>query len=125
VLFFDADGLVMRGMNALFALPPVPLAAPRAWWMEQPLMSAQLMLVEPSAARLGEMMEQARRTGAAVLFLRLHGAVHVALLARPLLLEQWHVAILQGPCCWSSVHVTIYCKTPSASAVHVALQDFC
>lgn len=69
MLFFDSDGLVMRGMNSLFALPPAPVAMPRAWWMAQPLMSAQLMLVEPSEARLGDLMAQAWRTG-----VLLHGA---------------------------------------------------
>lgn len=63
VIFFDTDGLVMKSMNELFLLPPAPVAMPRAYWLEQPYMSAQITVIQPDAERVAEMLDQARQTG--------------------------------------------------------------
>ena len=36
-------------MDELFLLPPSPVAMPRAYWLDQPFLSSQLVLVEPSS----------------------------------------------------------------------------
>jgi hypothetical protein len=35
-------------MDELFLLPPTPVAMPRAYWLAQPFLSSQLVLIEPS-----------------------------------------------------------------------------
>jgi hypothetical protein len=37
-------------MDEFFLLPPSTVAMPRAYWLKQPTLSSQLMLIEPSAA---------------------------------------------------------------------------
>ncbi len=63
IIYFDADGLVMKNMNHLFSLPPTPIAMPRAYWLDQPFFSDQIAVIEPSEERLEELLAQARRTG--------------------------------------------------------------
>jgi hypothetical protein len=36
-------------MDELFLLPPSPVVMPRAYWLDQPFFSSQLVLIEPSA----------------------------------------------------------------------------
>ncbi|KAL8811934.1 MAG: hypothetical protein Q9200_001402 [Gallowayella weberi] len=50
VLHLDSDATVLQTMDELFLLPPVPLAMPRAYWMNASdrVMSSQLLLIKPS-----------------------------------------------------------------------------
>ena len=63
LIYFDADGLVMRSMDHLFSLPSAPVAMPRAYWLTQPAMCNALAVVEPSAQRLEELLRQAETAG--------------------------------------------------------------
>src|SRR2546423_991699 len=36
-------------MDELFLLPPCPVAIPRAYWLDKPYLSSQLVLIQPSA----------------------------------------------------------------------------
>ncbi|CAK0732461.1 hypothetical protein CVIRNUC_000134 [Coccomyxa viridis] len=63
LIYFDADGLVMRSMDHLFSLPSAPVAMPRAYWLSQPAMCNALAVIEPSAQRLGELLHQAETAG--------------------------------------------------------------
>lgn len=47
----DSDSTILQNMDELFLLPPAPVAMPRAYWLwpDQPVLSSQLMLVQPSA----------------------------------------------------------------------------
>lgn len=49
-------------MDELFLLPPSPVAMPRAYWLDQPFLSSQLVLIEPSTeefTRVKEAIDQA------------------------------------------------------------------
>lgn len=50
VLSLDSDSTVLQTMDELFLLPPVPLALPRAYWLnfDDRVMSSQLLLIQPS-----------------------------------------------------------------------------
>ncbi|TAQ88022.1 hypothetical protein B7494_g3637 [Chlorociboria aeruginascens] len=48
VLSLDSDSTVLQPMDELFLLPPAPVAMPRAYWLEEPYLSSQLVLIEPS-----------------------------------------------------------------------------
>ncbi|KAH8812977.1 glycosyltransferase family 8 protein [Xylogone sp. PMI_703] len=50
VLSLDSDSTVLQPMDELFLLPPVPVAMPRAYWMDQPFLSSQMILIQPSVA---------------------------------------------------------------------------
>ena len=63
LIFFDADGLVMRSLDHLFHLPSAPVAMPRAYWLNQPFMCDALVVVEPSDQRLEELLHQAESAG--------------------------------------------------------------
>ena len=63
IIYFDADGLVMKNMDHLFSLPPTPIAMPRAYWLDQPFFSDHITVIEPSERRLEELLAQARKTG--------------------------------------------------------------
>ena len=65
LIYFDADGLVMRSMDHLFNLPSAPVAMPRAYWLSQPRMCNALAVIEPSAQRLEDLLHQAETAGAA------------------------------------------------------------
>jgi hypothetical protein len=50
-------------MDELFLLPPCPVAMPRAYWLEQPFLSSQIVLIQPSAdefARVKEAIDTAK-----------------------------------------------------------------
>lgn len=49
VLSLDSDSTVLQHMDELFLLPPAPVAMPRAYWLSQPHLSSQLVLIQPSA----------------------------------------------------------------------------
>lgn len=63
LIYFDVDGLVLKNMNHLFALPSAPVAMPRAHWLPQPYMSDQLAVIEPSARALDDVLHQAATFG--------------------------------------------------------------
>ncbi|CAE7208334.1 hypothetical protein PTNB73_07604 [Pyrenophora teres f. teres] len=48
VMSLDSDAILRENMDELFMLPSSPVAMPRAYWLDQPFMSSQLVLVEPS-----------------------------------------------------------------------------
>lgn len=48
VMSLDSDATVRKHMDELFLLPSSPVAMPRAYWLDQPFLSSQLVLVEPS-----------------------------------------------------------------------------
>ncbi|KAL8980321.1 MAG: hypothetical protein Q9205_004559, partial [Flavoplaca limonia] len=50
VLHLDSDATVLQTMDELFLLPMVPLAMPRAYWLNASdrVMSSQLLLIQPS-----------------------------------------------------------------------------
>ncbi|KAK9817603.1 hypothetical protein WJX74_010575 [Apatococcus lobatus] len=62
IIYFDADGLVMRNMNHLFQLPSTPVAMPRAYWLDQPFYTDALAVIEPAADRLSELLDVASAT---------------------------------------------------------------
>jgi hypothetical protein len=50
-------------MDELFLLPPAPVAMPRAYWLNQPFLSSQLVLIQPSTyefARIEEAIQTAK-----------------------------------------------------------------
>ncbi|KAK3709073.1 hypothetical protein LTR37_011052 [Vermiconidia calcicola] len=48
VLSLDSDATVLQPMDELFLLPSAPVGMPRAYWLDQPFLSSQLVLIEPS-----------------------------------------------------------------------------
>lgn len=48
VLSLDSDSTVLQSMDELFLLPPCPVAMPRAYWLDKPYLSSQLVLIQPS-----------------------------------------------------------------------------
>lgn len=49
ILMLDSDSTLLRHMDELFFIPPAPIALPRAYWLDKPYLSSQVMLIEPSA----------------------------------------------------------------------------
>ncbi|KAL5381628.1 hypothetical protein DPSP01_007076 [Paraphaeosphaeria sporulosa] len=49
VISLDSDATVRQSMDELFLLPSSPVAMPRAYWLDQPFLSSQLIVIEPSA----------------------------------------------------------------------------
>lgn len=51
VVYLDVDSVLLKNLDGLFTLPfPESLAAPRAYWLQQPWASSMLMVVKPSLA---------------------------------------------------------------------------
>ncbi|KAF1971769.1 nucleotide-diphospho-sugar transferase [Bimuria novae-zelandiae CBS 107.79] len=48
VISLDSDAIVRQTMDELFFLPSTPVAMPRAYWLDQPFLSSQLLVIEPS-----------------------------------------------------------------------------
>ncbi|KAI0572098.1 Alpha-N-acetylglucosamine transferase [Pyrenophora tritici-repentis] len=48
VMSLDSDAIVREHMDELFLLPSSSVVMPRAYWLDQPFLSSQLVLVEPS-----------------------------------------------------------------------------
>jgi len=48
VLSLDSDSTILQHMDELFLLPPCPVAMPRAYWLDKPYLSSQLVLIQPS-----------------------------------------------------------------------------
>jgi alpha-N-acetylglucosamine transferase len=52
VLFTDADAIPLNSLDDLLSLPLTdPIAAPRAYWLQQPYWTSALLVVQPSIAR--------------------------------------------------------------------------
>ncbi|KAL7266261.1 hypothetical protein RUND412_011202, partial [Rhizina undulata] len=68
VLLLDSDSTVLKPMDELFLLPSTPLAMPRAYWLnpqagDRVQMSAQLLLIEPSAFEFSRIQKAFESTG--------------------------------------------------------------
>jgi hypothetical protein len=65
VVFADVDALPLKSLDYLFELSiPEAIAAPAAYWLDQPFWTSALIVVEPSAAswsRVSGHLEAARR----------------------------------------------------------------
>ncbi|TVY73416.1 Glucose N-acetyltransferase [Lachnellula suecica] len=48
VLSLDSDSTVLQNMDELFLLPAAPVAMPRAYWLDKPYFSSQVLLIQPS-----------------------------------------------------------------------------
>jgi alpha-N-acetylglucosamine transferase len=49
VLSLDSDSTVLQHMDELFLAPSAHVAMPRAYWLDKPYLSSQLILIQPSA----------------------------------------------------------------------------
>lgn len=58
LLSLDSDSTVLQTMDELFLLPSVPVAMPRAYWLDKPYFSNQIMLIEPSAVEFKRVKDQ-------------------------------------------------------------------
>ncbi|XP_052782713.1 uncharacterized protein LOC128218967 [Mya arenaria] len=47
IIFMDVDTLVLKSPDVLFDLPPVPLAAPIAYWLDPPEFTSALLVIQP------------------------------------------------------------------------------
>jgi hypothetical protein len=45
-------------MDELFLLPPAPVAMPRAYWLDQPSLSSQIVVLEPSRSEWQRIQER-------------------------------------------------------------------
>ncbi|KAF2873976.1 nucleotide-diphospho-sugar transferase [Massariosphaeria phaeospora] len=48
VISLDSDATVRQHMDELFFIPSSPIAMPRAYWLDEPTLSSQLVVLEPS-----------------------------------------------------------------------------
>ncbi|RSL65893.1 hypothetical protein CEP54_004003 [Fusarium duplospermum] len=62
VLSIDSDTVLLRDMDELFLLPPVPVAMPRAYWLwpDRETLAAHVMVIEPSKAEFVRVMDKIR-----------------------------------------------------------------
>ncbi|KAI5302606.1 N-acetylglucosaminyltransferase [Ascosphaera pollenicola] len=65
VLSLDSDAVVLQPLDELFLLPSVPVAMPRAYWLdpEKRILGSHVLLVEPSASefkRVSKAMNKAK-----------------------------------------------------------------
>ncbi|PNS21953.1 hypothetical protein CAC42_551 [Sphaceloma murrayae] len=58
VLSLDTDATVLQNLDDVFRYPAVPLAAPSAYWLEEPTLSSQMMLIEPSQDEFDKITDQ-------------------------------------------------------------------
>ncbi|KAF4045460.1 putative glucose N-acetyltransferase 1 [Phytophthora infestans] len=68
IVFLDADAVPMTNLDHLFELPPAPLYAPMAYWLEQPFFASTLLVIEPSDIVFGDIIRWARGHGPAAGF---------------------------------------------------------
>ncbi|KAF4314999.1 hypothetical protein G195_011387, partial [Phytophthora kernoviae 00238/432] len=68
VVFLDSDAVPMTNLDHLFHLPPAPLYAPTAYWLEQPFFASTLLVIEPSDTVFDSIVQWARERGAAAGF---------------------------------------------------------
>lgn len=60
VLSLDSDSTILQPMDELFLLPPCPVAMPRAYWLfpDNPILSSQVILIQPSAVEFERIVEK-------------------------------------------------------------------
>ncbi|KFA79953.1 hypothetical protein S40288_05130 [Stachybotrys chartarum IBT 40288] len=65
VLSLDSDSTILQPMDELFLLPPCPVAMPRAYWLssDNPTLSSQVMLIQPSAIEFERIIERIDSAG--------------------------------------------------------------
>ncbi|KAI0197734.1 glucose N-acetyltransferase [Astrocystis sublimbata] len=63
VLNVDSDATILQPMDELFLMPACPVAMPRAYWLEEKILSSQLMLVQPSSVEFDRLMKQTESSG--------------------------------------------------------------
>ncbi|KAG7398794.1 hypothetical protein PHYBOEH_010426 [Phytophthora boehmeriae] len=68
VVFLDSDAVLMTNLDHLFDLPPAPLYAPTAYWLQQPFFASTVLVIEPSNAVFDGIVQWARERGAAAGF---------------------------------------------------------
>ncbi|PNS20427.1 hypothetical protein CAC42_5877 [Sphaceloma murrayae] len=56
VLSLDSDATILQPMDELFLLPSARVAAPLAYWLEEPVLSSQMILIEPSNHEFEQVM---------------------------------------------------------------------
>lgn len=49
--------MVLQHMDELFLLPECPIAMPRAYWLDKPYLSSQIILIQPSAAEFARVKD--------------------------------------------------------------------
>jgi len=47
IIFLDVDVLVIKPLDELFHLPPVPIAAPIAYWLDPPKFTSAFLVIQP------------------------------------------------------------------------------
>ena len=65
VLSIDSDSLLLQHLDELFLAPSCPVAMPRAYWLfpDNPILSSQVMLVEPSHFEFKRITEKIENAG--------------------------------------------------------------
>ncbi|TKX23429.1 glucose N-acetyltransferase-like protein [Elsinoe australis] len=58
VLSLDSDATILQPMDELFLLPSAQVAAPLAYWLDEPVLSSQMILIEPSEHEFARVMEK-------------------------------------------------------------------
>ena len=63
ILHLDSNSTILQSMDELFLLPPSPAAMCRSYWEEQPKLSGQMLLLEPSAHEFARLEKAVAVTG--------------------------------------------------------------
>lgn len=64
IIYLDADGLVMKNLDHLFALPSISqIATPRAYWLKQPYLNSAFLVLTPNKAIMGLLVQTALQQG--------------------------------------------------------------
>ncbi|KAK4448428.1 nucleotide-diphospho-sugar transferase [Podospora aff. communis PSN243] len=65
VIHLDSDSTLLLHMDELFFSPPAPVAMPNAHWLypKNPMLSSQLMLIQPSETEFARVMDAFRNAG--------------------------------------------------------------
>lgn len=48
ILILDSDSTILKHMDEIFFIPRTTVAVPRAYWLDRPVISSQIMLIQPS-----------------------------------------------------------------------------
>jgi alpha-N-acetylglucosamine transferase len=62
LLVLDSDSTILGHMDELFFIPPVTVAIPHAYWLDNPFLTSHIMVIQPSAhefSRIQASMENA------------------------------------------------------------------
>ncbi|KAK0620161.1 glycosyltransferase family 8 protein [Immersiella caudata] len=65
VIHLDSDSTLLSHMDELFLSPPAPIAMPNAYWLypKKPMLSSQIMLIQPSETEFARVMEAFHNAG--------------------------------------------------------------